>query len=68
MLTEKYAKLDDVAGPDSYVALPDKNDLEYILYFRQVCKRYNIDFAKADQDERDFVIHMAEKGFYFQRT
>ena len=68
MLTEKYAKLDDLAGPDAYVAPPGKSDLDYILHFRQICKRYNIDFAKADQDERDFVVRMAEKGFYAQRA
>lgn len=68
MLTEKYAKLDDLAGPDSYVVSPSETDLAYILHFRQVCNRYNIDFAKADQDERDFVIRMAEKGFYARRA
>lgn len=68
MLTEKYARLDDLAGPDSYVTPPDKKDLDYILHFRQVCRRYNIDFAKADADERDFVIRMAEKGFYARRA
>ena len=39
------------------------DDLAYIAYFRQTCKRYNIDFASADQDERDFVVCMAEKDF-----
>ena len=29
-----------------------------------VVQRYQIDFAKADPDERDFVIRMAEKHFY----
>lgn len=68
MLMEKYAKLDDLAGPDGYAVPSEKNDLDYILHFRQICKRYNIDFVKADPDERDFVIRMAEKGFYAQRA
>lgn len=66
MLVEKYARLDDLAGPDSYVVPPSEKDLGYILHFQRVCRRYNIDFAEADADERAFVIRMAEKGFYAQ--
>ena len=61
MLEEKYLRLDDLAAPDGYVAPSTIEDLAYITYFRQTCRRYNIDFAIADQDERDFVIRMAEK-------
>ena len=43
-------------------------DLAYILHFQKICKRYNIDFATADEDERDFVIRMAEKSFYSMRA
>ena len=68
MLQEKYAMLDHLAAPDQFVALPTDNDLAYILHFRKVCRRYNIDFALADQDERAFVIHMAEKEFYSKRA
>ena len=46
---------------DGYVAPSTREDLAYIAYFRQACKWYNIDFASADQDERDFVIRRAEK-------
>lgn len=63
MLHEKYMKLDDLAAPDHYVVPPTNEDLAYVLHFRQVCKRYQIDFASADQDERDFVMKMAEKSF-----
>ena len=63
MLSENYAKLDDLAGPDSFVTPPSQTDLAYILHFQKICKRYNIDFATADEDERDFVIRMAEKSF-----
>ena len=62
MLEEKYLILDDLAAPDGYVAPSTSEDFAYITHFRQICKRYNIDFAIADQDERDFVIHMAEKN------
>ena len=61
MLSENYAKLDDLAGPDSFVTPPSQTDLAYILHFQKICKRYNIDFATADEDERDFVIRMAKE-------
>ena len=67
-LEEKYLRLDNLAAPDGYVAPFTGEDLAYIACFRQACKRYNIDFASADQDERDFVIHMAEKDFAQKRA
>lgn len=63
MLQEKYLKLDDLAAPDGYAIPLTSEDLAYIAHFRQTCKRYNIDFTLADQDERDFVVRMAEKNF-----
>ena len=68
MLEEKYLKLDDLAAPDGYVAPSTSEDLDYIAHFRQACKRYNIDFVSADQDERDFIIRMAEKNFAQKRA
>ena len=68
MLQEKYAKLDDLAGSSGYVVPPTREDLAYVIHFRQICHRYNIDFAKADQDEREFVMRMAEKSFYPKRA
>ena len=61
---EAIFKLDELAAPNNYVAIPTDEDIAYAVHFRQTCKRYNINFAKADQDERDFVIRMAEKSFY----
>ena len=51
-----------------YVVPPTKEDLAYVVHFRKTCQRYQIDFAKADPDERDFVIHMAEKTFLQKRA
>ena len=68
MLQQPFAKLDDLAGPSSYVVPPTSEDLAYVIHFRQICHRYNIDFAKADQDEREFVLRMAEKSFYPKRA
>ncbi len=56
-----YGKLDDLAAPDKYVAPSSQADVEYIIRFRQTCKRYNIDFVTADPDEKEFVMRMAEK-------
>ncbi len=64
MARDQYSELDFLAAPNGYVAAPTAQDISYLTYFRQVCKRYNINFAEADSDEREFVIHMAEKGFY----
>lgn len=68
MLQEKYFKLDDLAAPDGYVVPFTNEELAYIAFFRQTCKRYNINFASADQDEKDFVVRMAEKGFLQKRA
>lgn len=39
MLKEKYLILDDLAAPDEYVTPSTSEDLAYITYFRQTCKR-----------------------------
>ena len=62
MQNEKYLELDALAAP------PTKEDLAYVVHFRKACRRHQIDFAKADSDERGFVIHMAEKTFLQKRT
>lgn len=68
MLQEKFAKLDDLAAPNGYVAPPTSEDLAYVVHFRQICHRYNIDFSQADSDEREFVMRMAEKSFCKKRA
>ena len=68
MLQEKFAKLDDLAAPNGYVAPPTSEDLAYVVHFRQICRRYNIDFSQADSDEREFVMRMAEKSFCKKRA
>ena len=57
MQHEKYLELDALAAPNGYVAPPTKEDLAYVVHFR-----------KADSDERNFVIHMAEKTFLQKRA
>ena len=54
MQNKKYLELDALAAPNGYVVPPTKEDLAYVVHFRKTCQRYQIDFAKADPDERDF--------------
>ena len=68
MAQDKFSRLDELTAPTNYVAPSTSEDLGYLVYFRQVCKRYNIVFSEADPDERDFVIRMAEKGYYPKRA
>ena len=68
VIQNKFLSLDDLAAPDAYAVPPTGEDLAYIVHFRQICKRYNINFAEADADEREFVIRMAEKSFYPKRA
>ena len=68
MQNEKYLELDALAAPNGYVAPPMKEDLAYVVHFRKTCQRYQIDFAKANLDEHNFVIQMAEKIFLKRRT
>lgn len=68
MQDRKYLELDTLAAPNDYVAAPTKEDLAYVAHFRKTCQRYQIDFAKADPDERDFVIRMTEKTFLQKRA
>ena len=65
---DKYTQLDDLAAPNQYVAAPTAEDLDYIMVFQQVCRRYNIDFSTANQDERAFVMLMAEKHILPQQA
>ena len=50
MQNEKYLELDALAAPNGYVAPPMKEDLAYVVHFRKTCQRYQIDFAKADEN------------------
>lgn len=68
MKNNNYMNLDKIAAPNNYVAIPSSDDLAYVVHFRQICRRYHIDFSTADDDERDFVIRMAEKSLIQKRA
>lgn len=60
---DKYEILDDFGAPNNYVVPPSVDDTSYVIHFRKTCKRYKFDFAKADVNERDFVMQIAENSF-----
>lgn len=45
-----------------------EEDKDYFLYFRSVCKRYNISPSKANRLEYEFVTRVAESEFYLQKA
>ena len=61
-MEKEYSELDDLAAPDNYVARPTEEDIEYVKCFVKTCRRYNIDFATASPEEREFVLKMANKS------
>ena len=68
MQDNRYFELDALAAPNGYVSPATKEDLAYVVHFRKTCQRYQIDFSKAVPDERDFVLHLAEKTFLQKRA
>ncbi len=68
MAENPYTELDRLAAPDGYAAIPSEEDVAYMIRFRQICRRYQIDFIEADDDERDFVMRMTEKSFLQKRA
>ena len=68
MAHNRFSRLDELDTPNSYVTPSTEQDLAYTAYFREVCKRYNIDFATADADERKFAMRMVDKGFIPKRA
>ena len=51
-----------------WVAPLNREDREFLAYFRSVCKRYNIVPSKATKLEYEFVTRGAESEFYLQRA
>ncbi len=68
MIGNRFSRLDEPGAPNSYVTSLTEQDLAHTTYFREACKRYNIDFTTADADERAFVMRMADKGCFPKRA
>ena len=56
------------ASENGWVAPLTDNDRDYLVYFRSVCKRYNIVPSRANRLEYEFVTRVAESEFYLQRV
>ena len=51
-----------------WVAPLTREDSEYLVHFRAVCKRYNIIPSKATRLEYDFVTRVTDSEFYLQQV
>lgn len=58
--------LETHAGENGWVAPLTDDDRDYLVYFRSVCKRYNIVPSRANRLEYEFVTRVAESEFYLQ--
>ncbi len=71
MLEQKRSYLQNMeehGAVHGWVAPLNKEDREFLAYFRSVCKRYNIIPSKATKLEYDFVTRVAESEFYLQQA
>jgi len=62
------AEMEDYCGQHGWVEPLTQEDQDYYAYFRNVCRRYNINPSKANRLEYDFVIRVAESEFYVQKA
>lgn len=60
---EYLQRIEEHAAETGWVSPLTQEDRDYVICFRGVCKRYNIDFSKATRLERDFVIQATEAKF-----
>ena len=58
--------LETHADENGWVAPLTDDDRDYLVYFRSVCKRYNIVPSRANRLEYEFVTRVAESEFYLQ--
>lgn len=70
MMEQKQYLIDMEAhgAEHGWVAPATEEDTDYLIYFRTVCKRYNIMPSKATSMEYDFVTHVTDSEFYQQRA
>ena len=56
----EIVELEAHASENGWVAPLTDNDRDYLVYFRSVCKRYNIVPSRANRLEYEFVTRVAE--------
>ena len=58
----EYLRMIEAHGAENgWVEPLDKTDLRYLVHFREVCKRYNINPSKATRLEYDFVTRVTDE-------
>lgn len=68
-LEKRYLqKVEEHASESGWVSPLTQEDRDFLIYFRSVCKRYNIIPSKATKLEYDFVTRVAESEFYLQQA
>lgn len=61
-------QMEQIGAEAGWVAPTTREDSEYLLHFRAVCKRYNIVPSKATRLEYDFVTKVADSEYYLQQV
>ena len=65
---KSMAEMEDYCDQHGWVEPITQEDRDYFAYFREVCRRYNINPGKANRLEYDFVTRVAESEFYLQKA
>lgn len=61
-------QMEQYGAENGWVAPLTREDSEYLVHFRAVCKRYNIIPSKATRLEYDFVTRVTDSEFYLQQV
>ena len=61
-------QMEQHGAENDWVAPLTREDSEYLVHFRAVCKRYNIIPSKATRLEYDFVTRVTDSEFYLQQV
>ena len=61
-------QMEQLGAENGWVAPLTREDSEYLVHFRAVCKRYNIIPSKATRLEYDFVTRVTDSEFYLQQV
>lgn len=66
--TNYLQQMEQIGTEAGWVAPITREDSEYLIHFKAVCKRYNIVPSKATRLEYDFVTKVADSEFYLQQA
>lgn len=66
--TNYLQQMEQIGTEAGWVGPITREDSEYLIHFKAVCKRYNIVPSKATRLEYDFVTKVADSEFYLQQA